>query len=268
MKRSHELPLCLLKHAYEINNFDYCLPHLIDKYSEYKQYYVQARKDSRFIIMDNGLFENVNHTEEDLIEKINLIKPDVFITPDVWNNATQTLVNAKYWKNVMLKQLPSNTNLMAVIQATTIDEAETLYINLVDLGFKYIAFNHSSVLYESIFPHPDKLVSQMMGRILLINTLANKKIINKNIHHHLLGCSLYQEFAYYEYQPYIKSVDTSNPITYAIQYGNYDQAISPVLCKPTLKIDDIMEIELSDDKFSKIQNNIFDFEKNCFQWVE
>jgi len=265
MKVSFETPLCLLKESLMYNDYQYVLPHHIDLYPEYKEFILNYRKiKNSFIIADNGLFENVNHTHEDLIEKINLIKPDIFITPDVWNNATQTLVNAKYWKNVMLKQLPSNTNLMAVIQATTIDEAETLYINLVDLGFKYIAFNHSSVLYENIFPHPNKLVSQMMGRILLINTLANKKIINKNIHHHLLGCSLHQEFAYYEDQPYIKSVDTSNPITYAIEFGDYDDFKE--IQKPKLKIDDIMETKLSDEKYLEIQNNILKFKKNCFQW--
>jgi hypothetical protein len=31
MKVSHELPLSLLQHAYEWNDYDYCLPHLLDQ---------------------------------------------------------------------------------------------------------------------------------------------------------------------------------------------------------------------------------------------
>jgi hypothetical protein len=208
--------------------------------------------------MDNGLFENVNHTHEDLIEKINLIKPDIFITPDVWNNATQTLVNAKYWKNVMLKQLPSNTNLMAVIQATTIDEAETLYINLVDLGFKYIAFNHSSVLYDELFPHPNPQVSKMMGRILLINKLLSTKFLDKTSYHHLLGCSLPQEFQYYKGMDFIKSVDTSNPIIVGAQGKRYEDG--GLFSKPSEKLEVYFEQDL-ESQLDDIKFNVQQFKK-------
>jgi hypothetical protein len=34
MKVSHELPLSLMRYAYKWNDYDYCLPHLIDKYTK------------------------------------------------------------------------------------------------------------------------------------------------------------------------------------------------------------------------------------------
>ena len=40
--------------------------------------------------MDNGLFEGVTHTNQDLLDKINLIEPDIFIVPDEWNNKAVT----------------------------------------------------------------------------------------------------------------------------------------------------------------------------------
>ena len=73
MKISHELPLSLLHHSYEWNDYDYCLPHLLDKYKQYNLFFQKSRKDKRFIIMDNGLFEGVEHTIEDLLEKIYFI---------------------------------------------------------------------------------------------------------------------------------------------------------------------------------------------------
>ena len=79
MKISHELPLSLLHRGYEWNDYDYCLPHLIDKYEQYRLYFQKARLDKRFIIMDNGLFEGVKHTTEDLLDKIWLVSPSVFI---------------------------------------------------------------------------------------------------------------------------------------------------------------------------------------------
>jgi len=62
MKISHELPLSLMHNAYEWNDYDYCLPHLIDQYDQYRLFFQKSRLDKRFIIMDNGLFEGVTHT--------------------------------------------------------------------------------------------------------------------------------------------------------------------------------------------------------------
>ncbi len=95
MKVSHELPLGLMHYGYEWNDYDYCLPHLTDHYEQYRLYFQKARLDKRFIIMDNGLFEGVEHTTEDLLDKINLIRPNIFIVPDAWNDSAATLPNAK-----------------------------------------------------------------------------------------------------------------------------------------------------------------------------
>jgi hypothetical protein len=54
MKVSHELPLGLMHNAYKWNDYDYCLPHLIDQYDQYRLFFQKSRLDKRFIIMDNG----------------------------------------------------------------------------------------------------------------------------------------------------------------------------------------------------------------------
>ena len=95
MKISHEVPLSLLERSKHFNDYDYCLPHLLDKYQQYRNFYIEGKLQDpeRFIIMDNGLFEGVTHTADDLIEKINLIKPDIFVVPDSWNDADTTYRN-------------------------------------------------------------------------------------------------------------------------------------------------------------------------------
>ena len=42
MKVSHEVPRCLLNASQVFNDYDYCLPHLLDQDEEYKQYFVNA----------------------------------------------------------------------------------------------------------------------------------------------------------------------------------------------------------------------------------
>jgi len=115
MKVSHELPLGLMQYGYEWNDYDYCLPHLIDKYLQYRIYFQKSRLDKRFIIMDNGLFEGVKHTTEDLYNKIILFKPNIFIVPDEWNDSAATLRNAKEWINEHKPNLPEEVELSLII---------------------------------------------------------------------------------------------------------------------------------------------------------
>jgi hypothetical protein len=252
MEISHELPLALLPYSYKWNDYEYVLPHLIDKYEAYRIHFQKARLDKRFIICDNGLFEDVKHTEDDLIDKINMIHPNIFIVPDAWNDVSLTFNNAKHWIDNIKPILPKTTDLMVVMQGKTLDDMKSLYTGCLTLGYKHFAFNHSSELYTSLFPHENKLVSQMMGRISLINKL--KSIIDVNSYHHLLGCSLPQEFQYYRGYEFIKSVDTSNPIILGINNIRYSNVI---LDKPKEKIETFMEEDLS----RQFEDIIFNIQK-------
>jgi hypothetical protein len=69
MKIFHEVPLALMHYGYEWTDGDYCLPHLIDKYDQYRSYFERARLFKRFIIMDNGLPNFIY-----LLETINYVK--------------------------------------------------------------------------------------------------------------------------------------------------------------------------------------------------
>jgi len=258
MKISHEVPLSLLEKSLTFNDYQYVLPHLLDKYDEYKTFMLKYRdQENSFIIMDNGLFEGVTHIKEDLIEKINLIKPDIFITPDDWNNTHFTYRNAKYWINTISPQLPPETKLMVVLQGKTLEEMTNLYDKCIDLEFKHFAFNHSSNLYQRMFNHPNKLVNQMMGRIELIHLMKKQGYILDNHYIHLLGASLPQEFLFYQWSEYkmIKSVDTSSPIingALGITYNDYG-----LFSKPSCKIEEFFEDNLEE----QIENIIFNINK-------
>jgi hypothetical protein len=254
MKVSHELPLGLMKYAYKWNDYDYCLPHLIDQYKEYKEFFKYSREHSRFIIMDNGLFEGVTHTTEDLINKINLIQPDIFVVPDAWNDANTTLVNAKSWVINYKKGLPEQTNLMAVCQGKDMTELITTYQTLVDLGYTHIAFNHSSIAYQSL-GYEDPLKNQMYGRMEFIRRLVQSGVIRRDVYHHLLGCSLPQEFMSYGDWPFIKSVDTSNPILVGAEGIRY--ADNGLTFKPKEKLEHYFEMNLD----SKLEDIIFNVNK-------
>jgi hypothetical protein len=255
MKISHELPLGLMHYGYEWNDYDYCLPHLIDKYLQYRVYFQRASLDNRFIIMDNGLFEGVEHTTEDLIEKINLIIPDVFIVPDAWNDSAVTLRNAKSWMINHKQHLPEGVNLMAVCQGKSIGELISTYQTLLDLGYTHIAFNHSSIAYQDMYPENKGLKASMYGRMEFIRRLVATNTIDKSAYHHLLGCSLPQEYMCYEDWPFIKSGDTSNPILVGAEGVRYGDG--GIDWKPKEKLEYYLEKDLS----GKIEDIMFNVNK-------
>lgn len=261
MKISHELPLSLMHNAYKWNDYDYCLPHLIDQYDQYRLFFQKSRLDKRFIIMDNGLFEGVTHTTEDLIEKINLVRPNIFIVPDEWNDSNATLRNAKSWMINYKQGLPEGVELMAVCQGKDLLELMTTYQTLLDLGYTHIAFNHSSVAYQEMYPTfagTEPLKASMYGRMEFIRKLVEKDIIRKTVYHHLLGCSLPQEFMAYKDWNFIKSVDTSNPILVGAEGERYsDNGIS---WKPKHKLEHYFEMDLS-ERLDDIKFNVDKFKQ-------
>jgi type VI protein secretion system component Hcp len=240
-----------MHNAYKWNDYDYCLPHLIDQYDQYRTFFQKSRLDKRFIIMDNGLFEGVTHTIEDLLEKINLVRPNIFIVPDAWNDSNTTLVNAKSWMINYKQHIPEGVNLMAVCQGKDMNELITTYQTLVDLGYTHIAFNHSSIAYQKDYDGLDHLKASMYGRMEFIRKLVASGTIRKTHYHHLLGCSLPQEFMAYKDWKFIKSVDTSNPILVGAEGERYTD--SGLTWKPKHKLEHYFEMDLS----GKIEDIIF-----------
>jgi hypothetical protein len=255
---SHEVPLDLLNESLKFNDYHYCLPHLLD-YKTYYKFYKDASKRGELIIMDNGLFEDVSHTEEDLVERINDVKPDIFIVPDAWNDPQTTVKNAKKWIDYYADKIPSTTNLMAVVQAKTVSDAMLTYSKFVELGFNHIALNHAGVFYKELYQHQNELMSLMMGRIKFINILPSLHGFSNDIHHHLLGATLPNEFSYYKNKEhnFIKTIDTSNPVIYGLKHGKYPDEV--LLDKPKEKLEVYFDQSLSDQQISDVLYNVKHF---------
>jgi hypothetical protein len=221
---SHESPLCMLQESLNYNDYQYILPYFYQRYPEYKEF-MDNYKGLK--ILDNGLFEGEIPSYEELINIIKETNCNIFIPPDTWNNSILTLKDAKYWMSLRNnKVLPSNLNLMVVLQGSNFSEIEFLYRNCVDLGYKHFAFNHSSISYQNeIESLEGELTKAKVGRIELIRRLWNKNIIKPHHWIHLLGASDVSEFTYYKQglPGIISSVDTSSPIIKGIECDLYSE---------------------------------------------
>jgi hypothetical protein len=182
----------------------------------------------------------------------------VFIVPDAWNDSALTLVNAKSWMMNYKSQLPEGVELMAVCQGKTISDLMATYQTLLDLGYKHIAFNHSSIAYQEMYPENKGLKASMYGRMEFIRRLVATNTIDKSAYHHLLGCSLPQEFLAYKDWTFIKSGDTSNPILVGAEGVRYGEG--GIDWKPKEKLEFYLEQDLG-GKIEDIKFNVQKFKQ-------
>ena len=260
IKVSHELPIDLLYLSKDVNDYEYCLPHLLDQNNLYREHFYKAKKDGRYIIMDNSLHELGKAYNEDRLHYwIEELKPNEFIVPDVWQNKTSTLVNAKRWSTINFPKEWGVTK-VAVVQAEDYAEAVECYSILnTHHGYHKIAFSYGADYYARMFPHPNPLVGKMMGRILTISSMYESGVIRKNDRVHLLGCALPQEFSYYADFPFIESIDTSNPIIHGLEGVKYSSL--GLLTKSSTKIDQIKSTPLTPKILYDINHNLIQFKK-------
>ena len=257
IKVSHESPLYLLEELQEFNDYDYCLPHLMDESKTYKKFFQNCKKQGRYIIMDNSLHElGKAYNEDRLFYWINQLKPNEFIIPDVWEDKDASLVNARKWASI---KLPEGVEKVAVIQATTLHEASTCYQTYKDLGYKKIAFSYGASYYNEVCPHPNKDLGKALGRMQVIATLHKMGIILNSDRVHLLGCSVPQEFGWYKGYTFLESIDTSNPVMASLEDTKYSGF--GLEFKPKANMNDHFNIIGSEVNWNLLVDNLRIFRK-------
>jgi hypothetical protein len=179
------------------------------------------------------------------------IKPDEFIVPDAWEDATLSMRQAKEWSFI---ELPEGVEKVAVVQGKSFDEVVKCYQTYKWLGYNKIAFSYGASYYNDIFPHRNKDVGKALGRQLVISKMVNMDLIGKTDRIHLLGCSLPQEFLYYKDVKQIESIDTSNPVMAAFDGVTYHPNCG-LDFKPKTKIDDVMNSPYDEQIAEKIDYN-------------
>jgi hypothetical protein len=240
VKISHEVPFCLLEKSREFNYYDYCLPHLMDENEEYKNFFYESKKTGRYIVMDNSLHElGEAYNTERLMYWVNEIKPNEFIVPDVWEDYTSSIVNARQWSKI---ELPEGVLKVAVVQAKSLHEAYLCVQTYKDLGYKKIAFSYGAQYYHDLAPHPDKDFGKAIGRYMVLSQMYEDKHLSPTDRVHLLGTANPIEFGLYKNIKCIESIDTSNPIMAGIEKRLYSNlGISPKPVANMNKYQDVSE---------------------------
>ena len=254
MKVSHEVPSCLLTASPEFNQYDYCLPHLLDQDEEYKQYFLDAKAKGRYIVMDNSLHElGEAYNHERLLYWVNEIEPDEFMVPDVWMDCHKTAAQAKHW---LQYEFPEKTKKIAVIQGKDKNDAYLCATLLADLGYEKLCVSYGATWYNDFFPHANPDMGKALGRVRFVQGLLNLNHL-KDVKFHLLGCSIPQEFGWYDNDSRIESIDTSNPIMAALEIIWYkDNGLN---VKPKANMNNYFDIDFSKVDYLNVKYNVNKF---------
>lgn len=257
---SHESPLQLLEESKSYNDYDYCLVHLLSKYPEYLKFFKDSVKSGRRVLLDNSLFELKEAFRPDLFASwVDALRPFEYVVPDVYTDADATIANFESWlKNY--GDLPGRK--IGVVHGKSYMDYVKCYKYMTSHADK-IAFSFDNPFLESI-GYSDReghtrwhILAEARQR--LIGQLILDNIWDNTMPHHLLGCSLPQEFLPYGMLCNIESIDTSNPVVAGIMGIPYGP--DGLHDKVTILLADLIEANLSDNEIELIYQNIEMFRK-------
>ena len=261
MKIAHEAPLSIFDKVQSLTDYDYALVHLFEENEQYWDTFVKAKKNGREVLLDNSIFELGTAFEGDTYANwIRKLEPDWYIVPDVLNNASDTINSFDSFMSAF-PGLPGKA--IAVAQGSNYHELVTCYTThannpLVDKIA--LSFDHPFFLNERAPFTGNKYFRMMRGRQRMLADMLQNDIIDTSKPHHLLGCSLPQEFIEYKDYKWIDSMDTSNPIIHGMKDIKYTS--EGLKEKESVKLFTLINENVV-DKMEQIEYNINMFRSFC-----
>lgn len=262
---SHEIPKQLFPYHDFFNDYPYVLGHLCNLDQEYREFYIQKLKTSRYSIFDNSAFElGESIDNQELLELVLEFKPTHFVLPDVINNGELTIERTEEFLQIANPLHSVRQKAIGVIQGKNISELlKTLdfykELSLVDI----IAIPYDTIKYstENCIEFFGEEISHTLFKQLIRPRLFN--LIQKELEGykiHFLGTQNVREFTFYttHQKQSIYSVDTSAPII----AGWKNRELNTLGMKGekiTDKLADNLDISLNTSQIQIIGQNINQF---------
>lgn len=256
---SHESPISMMAKSRQYNDFDYALVHLFDTHPGYLQFFKDSLKIyDRQVLLDNSLFElGKAFDPKRYMERIVELKPTMVLLPDVFQDSVETRRAFSRFHNENKETLDSlGIVKIGAVHGKTWQELLNCYrfmadnADMIAISFDFEYFQLTGEGYT----HEERAAS---GRQRFVEQLISKGVWEKDKPHHLLGCSLPQEFAFYRTNliPGIRSIDTSNPIIHGMHNVRYRGTFG-LTSKIKTKLADMIESQPNDDQTGDILYNV------------
>lgn len=259
IKVAHESPISIMSQIRDMTSYDYALVHLFETHPKYKQFFKESISKGREVLLDNSIFELGTAFDGDkFADVIQDLRPTYYIVPDVLENALETVQSFSKF----VSKYPHLPGLkIGAVQGTSYHELVECYKYMSDCAdYIAISFDYSYYLVTGI--GTTQLQRWCNGRQSFIQDLIDDGIWNWKKPHHLLGCSLAKEFKYYVQENIynIRSCDTSNPIVAGIKGLKYAGDLG-LTTKPSTKLADLIDTEVTGDEWADIQYNVNAFKQ-------
>ena len=261
MKIAHEAPISIFPTVQRMTDVDYALVHLFETNMIYYRQFKDAVINGREVILDNSIFElGTAFNGDAYFNWIEKLQPTWYIIPDVLQDTLGTLRSMDKW---LAKYNVTKSKAIGVVQGRNYNELVECYkdiaprVDKIAISFDYDYYIDSTKVLTPI----NKYSAWMFGRMKLLNDMLNDSIIDTNKPHHLLGCSLPQEFMAYKDYSWIDSVDTSNPIVHGLNGVAYKP--TGLDDKISTKLIEYMSEEVTDIQLDIIKDNIKQFREFC-----
>lgn len=258
IKVSHEMPFFMMEDGSEkkYNDYSYALVHLFKDNKKYFDYFAEALKQGRHVILDNSAFELGEAFDSDefvkWIERLVMRSGEAkckltYVIPDALHDKDKTIALAKEFTE---KYPNCYGRAMAVCQGQTYDEMIECYKELVEYA-DYIGISFGSASHTNEFPDLGKDHARTVGRVCLLQEMYTRGLLTEEIDIHLLGAQLPFEFYYYtniypHLSRFVKSLDTSSPIIHGLNSVRYEGGFG-LDTKIDTKLADLMEMTRPDD---------------------
>ena len=256
---SHESPISMLDESRSYNDYDYALVHLFEEEPEYYNFFKVSKTLGREVLLDNSIFELGHAFDAKKFAKyVEELKPTYYVVPDVLEDSQQTCSSF----NKFTLNYPDLPGLkIGVVQGKTYQELVECYRFMANHA-DYIAISFDYSWYQTIAfdDFGCKLQQQMKGRRRFIKMLIDDGMWDYGKPHHLLGCSLAQEFKDYKFVKGIRSVDTSNPVVAGLLGKRYYKGIG-LLDKPKTLLADLINSSVDEESKRDILYNVDEFKK-------
>ena len=284
-----ELPISMLDRNNEVNDLDFVLFYLWEKYPEYKEFWLKNKKEhpERIVIFDNSAYEFYHggdiFWEGGFVEAIKELEPTYYIIPDELMNKATTLYNFKKWKDID----GCKSKKMIVPQGKSFFEWISCYKEMCAIGdFDMIGIpfhndffydlglgiamgdrrctnTYRSTILHRCYEEDDKDYLYALGRSALLMYMADKDLVLKDKKYHLLGTHHWNEMKSIGYTSqidssiynFIYSADTSYPVQRGIALKDLE-VLSP---KDNIPVTSFINKELDQETQTMILQNIKKF---------
>ena len=260
MKIAHESPISIFNEIQKVTDYDYALVHLFEESPEYLQKFKDAVAAGREVILDNSIFElEEAFDSEKFAHWIQELKPTWYIVPDALEDSVKTRANMLKWNRDWADRVPGKK--IGVVQGRDYQEIKECYEYMAGLAYvDMIAISFDYSYFQKQFPHPNKYVSWMLGRVQLLGRLLQDGVIDTQRPHHLLGCGLPLEGKFYSQYEWIYSMDTSNPCVHGLKGIKYESNFG-LYTKESQKLFTMINSDVSESQLDLIKYNVSEFRK-------